>query len=151
LLLIYTVLALVLGWKFLVTQWIVLLFFGTIAFRFFYVQHQHEHGYKEWKTKREYLLASFKWSTHYDISRIGHRLTGNIWFHHIHHLGSFIPNYNLRQCYIENPILQKYVTSVTFRQSLSMMSNRLWDEKTSRMISFAEYHKNFANKKVASN
>ena len=67
-------------------------------------------------------------------------MTGNIGIHHIHHLSSLIPNYNLEKCMKENTILNKYVTVVTFWESLKMMSHKLWDEEKQRMISFREYY-----------
>ncbi len=69
------------------------------------------------------------------------RLTGNIGFHHIHHLSSLIPNYNLEKCNRDNPIFQKYVTILSFRKSLESIFHKLWDEETQRMISFSEYEK----------
>jgi omega-6 fatty acid desaturase (delta-12 desaturase) len=52
-----------------------------------------------------------------------------------------IPNYNLPRCAKENPILQKYVTTVTFKESLACIFNKLWDEQQERMISFREYYR----------
>jgi omega-6 fatty acid desaturase (delta-12 desaturase) len=69
-----------------------------------------------------------------------HWLTGNIGYHHIHHLNSKIPSYHLARCAKENPVLQKYVTSITFRESLRCMFNKLWCEETERMITFREYY-----------
>lgn len=66
-------------------------------------------------------------------------MTGNIGYHHIHHLSSIIPNYNLPKCFKENSILNKYVTQITFWQSIEMIKYKLWDEDQEKMISFAEY------------
>ena len=146
LLALYVALGFLLGWKhFLVVQGSTLFFFGTIAFWFFYVQHQHEETYQRWTNRWDYLLASIRGATFYKLPRIGHWLTGNIGYHHIHHLSSRIPNYNLARCARENPILQKYVTTITFRESLPMMFNKLWDEDTQRMISFREFRKRFGS------
>ena len=69
------------------------------------------------------------------------QLTGNIGYHHIHHLSSGIPNYNLSKCAKENPILQELVTVLKFKESLKLMFHKLWDEESQRMISFREYNK----------
>ncbi len=141
-LVVYLGLAWLLGWKhFIVVQGSIVLFFGTIAFWFFYVQHQHEDTYMRWGEKWDYLLAAIRGATFYKLPKVVHFLTGNIGYHHIHHLSSRIPNYNLARCAEENPILQKYVTKVTFWESLPMMFNKLWDEDSARMISFREYRK----------
>lgn len=136
----YLVLGFLIGWqKFLLIQIPVVFFFGVIAIWFFYVQHQHEHAYKSWKPNWDYLLSAIKGSTFYKLPRPLNWLTGNIGYHHIHHLSSGIPNYNLRKCAEENPIFQKYVTKVTFWKSLCYVKHKLWDEETSRMISFSEF------------
>ena len=142
LLAVYVALASLLGWRhFLVVQGSIVLFFGVIAFWFFYVQHQHEDTYMRWTERWDYLLAAIRGATYYQLPRVMHFLTGNIGYHHIHHLSSRIPNYNLARCAAENPVLQKHVTKVTFWQSLPMVFNKLWDEDTGRMIGWREYRK----------
>ena len=95
----------------------------------FYVQHQHEHAYKQWKENWDYVVAAIRGSTYYKLPRIWQWLTGNIGIHHIHHLSSRIPNYNLEKCMKENKILSKYVTTIGFVESLQMIKNKLWDEE----------------------
>lgn len=140
LLLIYGFLAFLLGWqKLIMIQAPILLIFGSIAFWFFYIQHQHEDNYKESKDKWDHLLASIRGSTYYKLPRLFQWLTGNIGFHHIHHLNSRIPNYHLEKCVKENPLLNKYANTLTFWQSLKCINHKLWDRQTQRMISFKEY------------
>jgi omega-6 fatty acid desaturase (delta-12 desaturase) len=61
--------------------------------------------------------------------------SGNIGFHHIHHINARIPNYNLEKCYKENPVF-KEVEPVTFIKSLKTLRLRLWDEKLQRLVGF---------------
>ena len=141
LLIVYLALGYWIGWaSFFFIQGSILFFFGIIAFWFFYVQHQHEHTYMQWTKNWDYLMASIRGATYYKLPSLFTWLTGNIGFHHIHHLSSRIPNYNLKKCVKENPILQKYVTIITFRESLPMMFNKLWDEHSQRMITFREFY-----------
>ncbi len=140
-LLVYGILALVLGWKkFLLVHIPVLFIFGIIAFWFFYVQHQHEQNYNEWRKDWDFVLASVLGSTYYKLPKIFQWFSGNIGFHHIHHLNSKIPNYNLERCALENPVLNKFTTILTFRESLKCMNHKLWDAGEKRMISFREYY-----------
>lgn len=140
---IYIGFAFIFGFKaFLLVQLLNIVAFGIIAFWFFYVQHQHEEAYKEWKENWDYLIASIKGSTYYKLPKLFQWLTGNIGFHHIHHLNPRIPNYNLEKCAKENPILQKYVTILTFKDSVKCMFHKLWDEDSKRMITWWEYRKN---------
>lgn len=138
---VYVALGWLLGWKsfFLVQIPIVVVFF-IVAVWFFYVQHQHEMTYKQWKENWDYLLSAIKGATYYKLPKVIHWFTGNIGYHHIHHLNSKIPNYQLARCAKENPDLQRYVTTVTFWESLKCMFNKLWDEQTQRMITFREYY-----------
>lgn len=138
---VYILLAYLLGWvEFLFVQFFIVFSFGIIAFWFFYVQHQHEHAYNQWKHNWDYLISAIRGSTYYKLPKVFQWLTGNIGIHHIHHLSSLIPNYNLEKCMKENAILNKYVTVVTFWESLKLMTHKLWDEEKQRMISFREYY-----------
>ena len=142
LILIYLLVAFLVGWKaFLLVHIPVLFIFGIIAFWFFYVQHQHESTYMQWKEDWDHLMASIKGSTFYHLPKPFQWLTGNIGFHHIHHLNSRIPNYLLEKCAKENPILQKFVSTINFRESLQCIFANLWDEEYQRMISFKEFYK----------
>jgi acyl-lipid omega-6 desaturase (Delta-12 desaturase) len=138
----YLTLGYLLGWKqFFLIQLPIVLLFAIIAVWFFFVQHHHEHTYKQWKENWEYLVAAIKGSTYYKLPKVFQWLTGNIGFHHIHHLNSRIPNYHLEKCARENPILNEFVTEMTFFESLKCMFHKLWDEETQRMISFREFYR----------
>jgi omega-6 fatty acid desaturase (delta-12 desaturase) len=129
-----------LGWQtFLLIQAPIVVFFAIIAVWFFYVQHQHEHSYKHWRDQWEYLLAAVRGSSFYRLPRLFHWLTGNIGYHHLHHLNSKIPSYNLPRAHQENRFLEQYVTDLRFGESLRCMFHKLWDEETERMITFREY------------
>ncbi len=136
----YIAIAFIVGWQnFLLVQVPIIFFFGIIAFWFFYVQHQHEDNYKERKEQWNHLLASIKGATYYKLPKLFQWLSGNIGFHHIHHLNPRIPNYHLEACAKENPVLNKFVNVLTFKQSLKCMNYKLWDHKQKRMITFKEY------------
>lgn len=130
-----------LGWyKFFLTHLTIIVLFSVIAIWFFYVQHQHEEAYKQWRDKWDYLTAAIRGSTYYKVPKLFNWLTGNIGIHHIHHLNPAIPNYNLQKALAENDWINKYVTTITFWESLKLASNKLWDESQQRMITFREYY-----------
>jgi omega-6 fatty acid desaturase (delta-12 desaturase) len=132
--------ALLIGWKsFLLVQIPIWVFFATIAVWFFYVQHQHDPNYKAWRDNWEYLLAALRGTTFYKLPRWMHWMTGNIGYHHIHHLNSLIPNYNLAKCNRENPQIEALTVQITFWESFKCVFNKLWDEDSGRMISFREF------------
>jgi len=133
-------LILLLGYKaFLLVHLPILLVFALVAVWFFYVQHQHETAYKEWKDKWDYIRAAVQGSTYYTLPRMFHWLTGNIGYHHIHHLNPLVPNYQLARCHHENPVMDKVANKITFIQSLQCIFHKFWDEDQERMITVREY------------
>jgi len=137
----YVTFAYFLGWKpFLFIQLSIIFIFSVIAFWFFYVQHTHETSYHTWKENWDFLIASIRGASYYKLPKPFQWLTGNIGFHHVHHLSSRIPNYNLEKCVRDNPILNKYTNIITFRESLKSMQVKLWDEQRKRLISFKEFY-----------
>jgi len=138
---VFIILGFTLGWvSFLLVHLTILVLFSIVAMWFFYVQHQHEHGYKQWKKDWDYITAALKGSTYYKIPKLFNWLTGHIGLHHIHHLNPAIPNYNLKKCIQENPWLKQVPTVISFKDSLKLMSHKLWDETQQRMISFREFY-----------
>ena len=62
--------------------------------------------------------------------------TGNIGFHHIHHLSPRIPNYLLQKCPPENPQFQQVVV-LTLWTSLQSIFLSLWDEEQKKLVGFS--------------
>src|SRR4029434_7970497 len=90
----------------------------------------------EWDFHR----AGIEGSSFLDMSPAMHWFTGNIGFHHVHHLSSRIPTYRLRQCMAENPELQ-HVTRLTLSGSWRCARLKLWDADGRRMVAFGELRK----------
>ena len=98
----------------------------------FYVQHQYENTYWAKDGEWDYKTAALLGSSHYDLPKVLHWVTGNIGFHHIHHLSSLIPNYRLAECYRASPDLQLF-PKMSILESLKSIRLRLWDEADGRM------------------
>ena len=101
----------------------------------FFVQHQFENTYWEDHQHWDYATAAIAGSSYFQLPAVLQWVTGSIGFHHVHHLGPRIPNYNLQQCHEENPIFHR-ATVVTLRQSLSALRLALWDEDAGRLVRF---------------
>lgn len=110
---------------------------STAGVWMFYVQHQFEHTYWEHTEEWDYTLAAMHGSSYYHLPPILQWFTGNIGFHHIHHLSPRIPNYNLQRCHDENPMFQR-VTRLTLLSSLKSIDLTLWDEEKRRLVTFHE-------------
>jgi omega-6 fatty acid desaturase (delta-12 desaturase) len=103
----------------------------------FYLQHQYEDvtwvRSKDWN----YREIALEGSSFVKFPKVLQWFSGNIGFHHIHHINARIPNYKLEKCYNENPVF-KQVEPVTFMKSLKTLKLRLWDEKIQKLIGFNE-------------
>jgi len=113
---------------------------GAAGIWMFYIQHQFEHTYWQHEGEWEYLGACMQGSSYYKLPRVLQWLTGNIGFHHIHHLKPLIPNYRLEACHKENEVLQG-VPTLTLWSSIRTIMLTLWDEDQQRLISFREYER----------
>jgi len=105
----------------------------------FFLQHQFDGTYWQDHQHWDYGAAAIAGSSFFRLPALLQWVTGSIGFHHVHHLGPRIPNYNLQQCHEENPLFHR-ATVVTLRQSLSAFRLALWDEEAGRLVSFARAH-----------
>ena len=108
---------------------------ATVGVWLFYVQHQFEDTYWEHKDDWDFAQAAMQGSSYYKLPLVLQWFTGNIGLHHIHHLSSRIPNYELQRCHDENPEFQQ-VNTITLFTSLKCISLRLWDEETQKLVGF---------------
>jgi omega-6 fatty acid desaturase (delta-12 desaturase) len=129
-------LSLVFGLKaYLVIQLTAMMVAGSSGIWLFYVQHQFEGVYWQRHPEWDYLAAALQGSSFYKLPRILQWFSGNIGFHHIHHLSSRIPNYNLERCHKAEALFQT-VPPVTFFASLKSLTFRLWDEQQHKLVGF---------------
>ena len=101
----------------------------------FYVQHQFEDTYWRADGRWEFASAGLEGSSYYKLPAPLQWLTGNIGFHHIHHLNSRVPNYFLPRAMKENPVFQQ-VTTLTPLESVACARLALWDEDRGRLVGF---------------
>lgn len=135
---IYALVIMLIGWQaFLIIQGTILFVAALLGIWLFYVQHQFEDAYFENKDEWDYVKAAIDGSSYYQLSKPLQWLTGNIGFHHVHHLSPRVPNYYLETVHETNPSLQQ-VTTITLRTSLKALRFRLYDENQKTFISFRE-------------
>jgi|WetSurMetagenome_2_1015567.scaffolds.fasta_scaffold34865_2 acyl-lipid omega-6 desaturase (Delta-12 desaturase) len=131
-----TALCLLVGWRTYLLVQLPVLFLGTsVGVWLFYVQHNFDPTYWERHNKWEFVKAGFEGSSYYKMPAVLQWFSGNIGFHHIHHLSPKIPNYKLPECYQEN--LPLHVPPMTVRASLSSLFMRLYDEKNKKMVGWS--------------
>ena len=135
LVLIHAGLVLLIGWKAVVLIQVPILFIGASAgVWLFYVQHNFTGTYWSRHDKWDFYTSALRGASFYKLPRILQWFSGNIGFHHIHHLNAKIPNYLLPKCHHENPVF--HVQPLTLRGSLKSLSLRLWDEKRGKLVGY---------------
>ncbi len=140
-----TGLILLMGWKAFLLIQIPVIFIATAAgVWLFYVQHQFKDVIWTRKDGWNYKKMALEGSSYLKFPRILQWFSGNIGFHHIHHLSPKIPNYKLEKCHKENDLFST-IRPITFLPSLRTMNLRLWDEKVGQLISFSQFRRSIAS------
>jgi acyl-lipid omega-6 desaturase (Delta-12 desaturase) len=103
----------------------------------FYVQHQFDDTHWEHTEEWDYATAAIHGSSFYKLPKFWTWVTGNIGYHHIHHLSSRIPNYNLARAHRELPFSNEIIP-LTFWKSLKSLTLRLWDEEQKKLVGYRE-------------
>lgn len=122
-------------WNFLLIQAVVTGVSGTLGVWLFYVQHQFEDTYWRSGADWDYTDSAMQGSSFYKLPAVLNWFSGNIGYHHIHHLSSRIPNYNLRACHESEPFFQQ-VPELSLRASLKSLRLRLWDESQQKLVGY---------------
>jgi len=147
--LLYALLSWAVGWEaFLLVQAPVFFFSGLAGIWLFYVQHQYEDSYFEHEEEWSYVKAAVEGSSYYKLPKVLQWFTGNIGFHHVHHLSPRVPNYRLEEAHNATPPLHM-ATTIDLRTSLKSLHFRLWDEANKRFIGFKEYKRGKQARKLA--
>jgi omega-6 fatty acid desaturase (delta-12 desaturase) len=131
-------LCLLLGWRdFVLVEAPFVFLAGGAGIWLFYVQHQYEHVYWERSTEWNYEAAALRGSSYLKLPKILQFFSGNIGLHHVHHLSSKIPNYNLQRVHDESSIFRD-VPTMSFADGLRAVRLKLWDEDATRMVGWRE-------------
>ena len=101
------------------------------------MQHQFEDTYWQAHADWRYDHAALEGSSYLKLPGVLRFFTGNIGFHHVHHLSVGIPNYNLQAAHDGTDRLQT-VPELTLRQGLRATRLKLWDEQRGRLVTFRE-------------
>jgi omega-6 fatty acid desaturase (delta-12 desaturase) len=122
---------------YLVVQWPAAWMAGAAGVFLFYVQHQFEEAYWERGQEWDFASAALRGSSYLRLPAVLRFFTGNIGFHHVHHLSARIPNYNLQRAHEELELFRD-VPVLTLGGALAAVRLKLWDEEGARMVGWAE-------------
>jgi len=143
----YGAIAFIVGWQaFLIVQVVSMYIAASLGIWLFYIQHTFEDSYFEEESEWDYVKAAVDGSSYYKLPRLFQWLTGNIGYHHVHHLAPRVPNYNLEEAHESTPPLHQ-ATTITFKTSLESLKYRVYDPKNKVFITFRE-KKRIINKRL---
>ncbi|MDF1569266.1 MAG: fatty acid desaturase [Spirochaetaceae bacterium] len=108
---------------------------GVSGVWLFFIQHQYKDVYWAHSSNWNSIRAALEGSSFYRLPGVLRWFSGNIGYHHIHHLNPRIPNYALKRCYNEVPEVQR-VKPITLKTSLKSLFLHLWDEKSRTLVKF---------------
>ncbi|MGV3773897.1 MAG: fatty acid desaturase [Verrucomicrobiales bacterium] len=126
--------------NYLIIQLMITAVAGGAGVWLFYVQHQFEDVYWERAEHWDFTKAALQGSSFYRLPKVLQWFSGNIGFHHIHHLSARIPNYNLERCHKSDPTFQA-VKPITLMESLKSFTYRLFDEQQKKLVGYSHLRK----------
>jgi omega-6 fatty acid desaturase (delta-12 desaturase) len=137
------------GWEKLVLVWAPpAMIAGSVGIWLFYVQHQFEDAYWQNTVDWNYADAALRGSSYLRLPKPLQFFTGNIGFHHVHHLNARIPNYNLQRAHTENAIFEQ-VPTLSLLDGLRAVNLKLWDEDAGKLVTFPQARRSASRSRVA--
>jgi len=126
------------GWRdYLLVLGLPALLAGSIGIWLFYVQHQFEDAYWADGESWSFADAALLGSSFLDLPPVLRFCTGNIGYHHVHHLNASIPNYNLRRAHDLTPALHE-VPRLSLTDGIRATRLKLYDPRRGRLVSFRD-------------
>jgi omega-6 fatty acid desaturase (delta-12 desaturase) len=112
---------------------------GALGAYLFYSQHNFVGMQVPDEDEWDYHSASVATSSYLETGALMRFFTGNIGFHHVHHLNAQIPFYRLPQVMAEMPELQNPIrTTLRPRDVIGNLRLKLWDESRREMVTFRD-------------
>jgi omega-6 fatty acid desaturase (delta-12 desaturase) len=128
----------VLGWRaVLLVHLPVMIVASILGVWLFALQHRFETAHWADGDRWRFVEASLAGSSWLGLPRFLHWLTGNIGYHHIHHLDPRVPNYRLHGAHEAVGTLRT-VRPLSLRDGLAATLLTLWDEEQQRLVCFRE-------------
>ena len=101
----------------------------------FSIQHRFEHAQWMPDASWSFAAASLEGTSYLRLPRLLQWFTGNIGFHHVHHVNPRVPNYRLEECHNADAGFQ-LASTLTLRTALQALRYALWDSDLERLVPF---------------
>jgi omega-6 fatty acid desaturase (delta-12 desaturase) len=105
----------------------------------FYAQHSFEGVRYQEREDWDYFYAALHTSSMFDMPALLHWFTGNIGYHHVHHVNAAIPFYRLPEAMAAIPALQRpALTSWRLADVRHVLTRHVWDDTAQRLLTYEE-------------
>ncbi len=105
----------------------------------FYAQHNFPATTFEEKENWTYAKAALQSSSYMKMNRVMRWFTGNIGYHHIHHINALIPFYRLKEVHEAFPEFQSAKTTSLYPLEIwRCVQIKVWDAEQNRMLKLNE-------------
>ncbi|HKY94427.1 MAG TPA: fatty acid desaturase [Kiloniellales bacterium] len=122
---------------------------AIVGIGLFSLQHRGEsvawYGRADWES----ATASLHGATYFRLPRVLQWFTGNIGFHHVHHLNHRIPNYRLERSHQEIASQAGQIPMLSLWAGIRALRFSLWDEQSKRMVAFRDVRRGAVGKPMS--
>jgi omega-6 fatty acid desaturase (delta-12 desaturase) len=130
-----------LGWRaFVLVDAPIVALAGAAGIWLFYVQHQFDHTYWQHSPEWSYTDAALRGSSYLRLPKVLQFFTGSIGLHHVHHLSTKIPSYNLQRAHDGGSIFGN-VSAISLWDGLRAVRLKLWDADAARLVTWKEHRR----------
>jgi omega-6 fatty acid desaturase (delta-12 desaturase) len=131
-------LAMLLGWReVLLVHLPIMVVASILGVWLFSLQHRFETAHWTVRGDWSFVDAALRGSSWLDLPRPLRWLTGNIGFHHVHHLNPRVPSYRLAEAHAAVQSLRP-VTPLSLGGGLAASFLTLWDTRRGRLVRFRD-------------
>jgi omega-6 fatty acid desaturase (delta-12 desaturase) len=113
---------------------------GAAGIWLFYVQHQFDDTYWQRSSAWNNRDAALRGSSYLRLPKVLQFFTGSIGLHHVHHLNTKIPSYNLQRAH-DHASMFRDVPAVSLWAGLRAVRLKLWDEDAERLVTWKEFRR----------
>lgn len=127
------------GWEMFLFPFFLPLFVATMVGAYlFYAQHDFPEMNVQPRDQWEFTRAALESSSFMKLGPVMNWFTGNIGYHHVHHLNSGIPFYRLPEAMAGIPELQHPLGTTTLspRDIRRCLSLKLWDAEQGKLVGY---------------
>ena len=124
-------------WQVLLVHVPVIALTAVIGVGLFSLQHRFDDVVWARQNEWDVTTAALQGSSFFKLPRVLQWFTGNIGYHHVHHLSPRVPNYRLEACHNAIPAFGA-VKPLSWRAGLKSIRLMLWDEAARQMVRFAD-------------